>query len=347
MKNNLILTAPALRAGLLATIALSTASFAAPKATSRPAAPQTKLVAAQAHVVIANPTPDFYVRDLTPTVTPPRQLVPINRPAPSQRASTLRPSSNSLGAIRNANQLSRQAPAPAGFINSAMFYDYSPAAIYEVHTSPRFISTIALRPGERLISKAAGDTVRWVLGQTKQGEGALSQTLVFVKPIRGDLRTNIVLTTDQRTYMIEAVSHSGDAYTSIVSWNYPADQLAEQTYAASLEAAQAEQTIADVSVDKINFDYSIRSVGKAKAKPLWIPERAFDDGLKTYIQFGANLGTTEAPPLFVIGEGNQAELVNYRVQGRYYVIDRLITVAELRLGEKKQQIVRITRNGRR
>ena len=56
-----------------------------------------------------------------------------------------------------------------------------------------------------------------------------------------------------------------------------------------------------------------------------------------------HLGTTEAPPLFVIGENKQAELVNYRVQGRYYVIDRLISVAELRLGSKKQEVVRIER----
>ena len=51
----------------------------------------------------------------------------------------------------------------------------------------------------------------------------------------------------------------------------------------------------------------------------------------------------EAPPLFVIGPSGDAELVNYRVRGRFYIIDRLFDVAELRLGTKKQQIVRIER----
>ena len=50
----------------------------------------------------------------------------------------------------------------------------------------------------------------------------------------------------------------------------------------------------------------------------------------------------EAPPLFVIGEDGEAQLVNYRVAGRYYVVDRLFGAAELRLGGKKQQIVRIS-----
>lgn len=55
--------------------------------------------------------------------------------------------------------------------------------------------------------------------------------------------------------------------------------------------------------------------------------------------------TMEAPPLFVIGDSGP-ELVNYRVAGKYYVVDRLFTKAELRLGsgwgEKKVQIYRQT-----
>ncbi len=350
---------PVLRTAFLATAAFITtsATSAATNAQSAPPASQraeTQMVPAQA--VLPPPPPAIVAQAEAP---PPQRLVAINRPQPTMTAHLSRPrptgrryarsapQSGALGAISEANELSRQAPAPSGFINSAMFYDYMPGAIYEVHTSPRFITTIALRPGEQLISKAAGDTVRWVMGETHQGSGSNSQTLVFVKPIKGDLRTNIVLTTSERTYMVEAVSHNGDAYTSIVSWNYPRDQLADISTAVGAATEQANNTIADVAVDNINFDYRIKSVGKAREKPAWIPDRVFDDGSKTYIQFAPNLGTTEAPPLFVIGDKNQAELVNYRVQGRYYVVDRLITVAELRLGEKKQQIVRITRNTRR
>lgn len=274
---------------------------------------------------------------------PPRRLLPIDRPIPGTRAGR----DTSLETIGRANSLSRQAPARAGFINSAMFYDYMAGAIYEVHASPRFISTIALRPGEKLISKAAGDTVRWVMGETVQGSGPSAQTLVFVKPIKGDLRTNIVLTTDQRTYMLEAISHNSDAYTSIVTWNYPRDQLADAQTAAATVANREAQTVAtNIPIDALNFRYDIRSRGHQNGKPAWMPERVFDDGSKTYIQFPPTLVTTEAPPLFVVGEKGRAELVNYRVQGSYYVVDRLIQVAELRLGERQQQIVRITRENR-
>ena len=49
--------------------------------------------------------------------------------------------------------------------------------------------------------------------------------------------------------------------------------------------------------------------------------------------------------MFVRGEGGTAELVNYRLRGRYYVVDRLFAAAELRLGERRQQVVRIIRTG--
>ena len=51
----------------------------------------------------------------------------------------------------------------------------------------------------------------------------------------------------------------------------------------------------------------------------------------------------EAPPLFVTGADGRSELVNYRLKGHYYVVDRLFAAAELRLGERRQQVVRILR----
>jgi len=35
--------------------------------------------------------------------------------------------------------------------------------------------------------------------------------------------------------------------------------------------------------------------------------------------------------------------VNYRINGAYYIVDRLFGAAELRLGEDDQQVVRIVR----
>jgi type IV secretion system protein VirB9 len=77
--------------------------------------------------------------------------------------------------------------------------------------------------------------------------------------------------------------------------------------------------------------------------------RAFDDGRQTFIEFPPTITQGQAPPLFVLGEQGEAELVNYRMAGRYYVVDRLFARAELRLGAERQSVVRIIREdaGRR
>jgi type IV secretion system protein VirB9 len=49
------------------------------------------------------------------------------------------------------------------------------------------------------------------------------------------------------------------------------------------------------------------------------------------------------PPLWVLGQEGRAELVNYRVKGRFMIVDQLFAAAELRLGSEKQQKVQILR----
>jgi type IV secretion system protein TrbG len=246
-----------------------------------------------------------------------------------------------LHTVAVADRSSLSWPTSGAYVNATLYYDYEPGRLYTLNTSPRFLTAITLRPGEKLISKAAGDTVRWVLGETVEGAGATQQVIVLVKPIRGDLRTNIILTTDQRTYLLEAVSHDGDSYTSVVGWNYPQEEMREQLAA---RAAAEQSAVTATNVENLNFSYKVEPV-HARHGPRWEPLRVFDDGLKTYIQFPPDLASSEAPPLFLIGPHDEAQLVNYRLIGGYYVVDRLIDVAELRLGEKPQTVVRITRTG--
>lgn len=279
----------------------------------------------------------------------PAQLNIIKATATSSSAPSVRitprhrrrnPRSTVYRTVQLANSAARDYPRAGAYVNSTVYYDYEPGRIYTVQTSPQFLTVIALRPGEKLISKAAGDTVRWVLGETAQGSGPTEQVLVMLKPVRGGLHTNVVLTTDQRTYLIDASSSVGPAYTSMVGWNYPQEQMRE---IATARAAQAQTVAAGVVIDNLHFDYDIRPI--RSRRPAWEPVRVFDDGLKTYIQFPTNMAAKEAPPLFLVGRDNRAQLVNYRYVNGYYVVDRIIDVAELRLGEDKQTIVRITRTG--
>ena len=123
-----------------------------------------------------------------------------------------------------------------------------------------------------------------------------------------------------------------------VSWTYPASNLiALKARNADANAAAAMVVDQGVDLDGLRFRYRIE--GDAP----WKPQRVFDDGSKVYIQFPSGLKQGEAPPLFVIGGDGKPALVNYRVKGTTYIVDRLFAAAELRHGTAPQQVVRIVR----
>lgn len=245
-------------------------------------------------------------------------------------------------AIENARKAALQKSTSDGFINAMQVFDYMPGALYEVYSSPGYITSIILKPGERLIAKTSGDTVRWIMGETTMGSGREQRTVLIVKPLKANLSTNMMVTTDQRIYMLEMKSVRGGVYNASVTWNYPQDDFKDLASQAAMNAAREEQVIAgQVNLSDLNYNYKIESV--KGGSPDWLPVEAFDDGNKTYIRFPDRLGKTKAPVLYVLSGNGDTEIVNYRVRGNFYVIDRIIHTAELRIGSKRQQIVRVTR----
>lgn len=231
-------------------------------------------------------------------------------------------------ALTAANAAARQRPSVETFQEARQIYAYEAGALYEVYTSPNYITTILLEPGETLNTIAAGDTSRWMVTQADAEDQIEGRTIVLLKPQAAGLRTNVVLITDRRSYLIEAISQRGDTYAAQVAWTYP-------------EAARSF----GAPIDAINLNYRTRTMrGRT---PVWTPTRVFDDGARTWIEFAPEASSSDLPPLFVVtGEG--AELVNYRVldgpSGKRYLVDRIFDVAELRLGTRSPTIVRIDRN---
>jgi P-type conjugative transfer protein TrbG len=252
-------------------------------------------------------------------------LAATSADAQTRRARTPTP----VETLAAANTAARQSPTRDGFVQARHVYAYEPGAIYEVYAHPSYVSTILLEPGETLTDIAAGDTSRWMVTQADSETAEDPRTVVLVKPNASGLRTNIVLITDRRTYLIEAVAQTGAAYSAQVAWSYP----------------QAEGAAQAAPIDTINLNYRIRTI--RGSRPAWLPTRVFDDGRRTWVEFSPDVDASDLPPLFAVtGEG--AELVNYRTQqgpsGQRYMIDRIFDVAELRLGVRSPVIVRIERN---
>jgi type IV secretion system protein VirB9 len=234
-------------------------------------------------------------------------------------------------------------PTTDGFLNAIQYYDYAPGVVYTAITSPGYVTTIALRPGEKLTTAAAGDTVRWIVDSVQSGSSETAQTLLLVKPRKAGLQTNLLITTDQRIYTLDLTSVDTGVYHTMIAWNYPFGDVVMIRNQVAAQQAAAQATVATgLDLSKANFNYLILRQ-KHAATPPWCPLRTFDDGHKTYIQFPPKVTVTEAPPLFVMGRNGDAQLVNYRVKGDWYIVDRLFDKAELRLGQAPQTIVAIVR----
>lgn len=242
--------------------------------------------------------------------------------------------------IGAANAAARIEPVRDGFINAMQVYPWTDGALYQLYTSPGQITDIMLQEGEQLVGPgpvAAGDTVRWIIGDTTSGTGPAQRIHILVKPTRPDLATNLVINTDRRTYHLE-LRATQRTWMASVSWTYPADQII--ALRGQNAAAQAATPIAaGVDIGALQFRYRITG-----DSPPWRPLRAFDDGRQVFIEFPAGIAQGEMPPLFVVGPAGDGELVNYRVSGRHMVVDRLFAAAELKLGDRRsEQRVRIER----
>jgi type IV secretion system protein TrbG len=317
---------------LLASVSVAACSHAwtPPEITYDPAA------APQPAALVPEPTKEVEIVQIPTPLPLPGQLQRI----PDSGPPTPEPA-DPRARVEAANSAARVQPSRAGYFNAVQVYPYADGALYQVYTAPGQVTDIALEPGEQLVGTgpvAAGDTVRWIIGDTESGSGANRRIHILVKPTRADLRTNLIINTDRRTYHLE-LRAAERTYMASVSWSYPQDQLI--ALRRQNQRTQAGQSVATSPIDaleSLNFRYRIEG-----DHPAWRPVRAFDDGQQVFIEFPSGIAQGEMPPLWIIGAQGAAELVNYRVRGRYMVVDRLFGGAELRLGADRQRRVRIVR----
>ena len=105
-----------------------------------------------------------------------------------------------------ANDAARVQPERATFLNAIQKYAWAEGALFQVYAAPGQVTDIVLQEGEELVGPgpvAAGDTVRWIIGDTVSGAGARRRVHILVKPTRSDIMTNMIINTDRRTYHVE------------------------------------------------------------------------------------------------------------------------------------------------
>jgi type IV secretion system protein VirB9 len=221
--------------------------------------------------------------------------------------------------------------------------------------APLRVCAIELQAGEHLQSQPQiGDSRRWEITPVMSGSGLDVTPLLIVKPIEPGLETDLIVPTDRRTYVLRLISDP-NRFVSRLAFQYPVEDSlkwasfqAQQDEAKRDAQALAEQTLAkdkqagvvpmaDNALDKLYFDY------KLSGDAAFRPDRVLDDGQHTYLIYPNDGRFRELPTLLMVVNG-KTELVNFRVNGSRYIVDRLFDRAILVVGVgKKQTRVTITR----
>jgi P-type conjugative transfer protein TrbG len=250
-----------------------------------------------------------------------------------------------LEAVRVSESWQGEKNAPSPGPDGRVMYSYG-AGLPTVVCAPLRVCIIELQPGERMVGEPhIGDSVRWNISPAMYGSGEQATPVIILKPQMPALDTNLLITTDRRAYYLRLISKPED-YVARIAFAYPEDdtrkwqqKLAEEQTLAKQQKHAAEVPPAIITVEQMNFDYTIRG-GDEHSRPV----RVFDDGAKTYIQMPLELQHREAPVLLVMGKDGKGEMTNYRVKDQTYIVDRLFDRAHLVLGSgKKAQQVEISR----
>lgn len=237
------------------------------------------------------------------------------------------------------------------------FGDSAPTII----CAPLRVCDLELEPGETVQGAPhVGDAVRWKISPAVSAEGEQKVTHLIIKPTEPGLDTNLMIPTDRRTYHLRLVS-SKEKYLSRIAFEYPDNVApvwqrmmqsakvgapsgfvsASATAPASAPASASQGDLPSVVVDRINFNYKIEVIN---GKPRFKPVRVIDDGIHTFISMNDDMPVEEAPVLVLVDADGGEQMVNYRLKGNIFTIDRMVDKVALISGTgRAQQRVEITR----
>ncbi|KIO48705.1 P-type conjugative transfer protein TrbG [Nitrosospira sp. NpAV] len=276
---------------------------------------------------------------MVPHMVPPIERTALAVPAIEAAPAQIQLNDKEQRALAIVREWRNNPDKPRRSADGTVMYLYG-ATLPTLICTPLHTCAIKLQPGEVVNDVHAGDAARWRITPSMIGSGSSAITNVIVKPTDSGLTTNLIITTDRRSYTILLKSARIEWMPSI-AFDYPDEQ--ERTW-ANYKANQGRVVNASTLTTGENtaaLDFNFRLGGD---NPKWKPQRVYTDGTKTYIQFPSANFADEAPALVSLGKGASLwsgpapQLVNYRLIGDRYVVDKVLRNAALISGVGNAQV---------
>lgn len=233
-------------------------------------------------------------------------------------------------------------------INTSFVYRQND--MYRVYCRAGFLTQIQLNPDETVVYLAGGDTARWAIDEGVTGSMEGARKVIMIKPFYPDIKTNLVINTDKRSYNIFLISDK-NVFNPLINFIYPQKKVKKPTYITK-------------TVRKSIMELRINNRYKWNTKSKFAPVQVFDDGQKTYICMKNSISTGEAPVFYIkdsqtkedvlaryrvttenpifYRKNEQGQMVKYQIKtnkkNTYYIVDQLFDIGTLKLGKEKVQI---------
>jgi P-type conjugative transfer protein TrbG len=239
------------------------------------------------------------------------------------------------------------APGPRGTWTSVPYGTANPT----LHCMPLGACIVALEEGETLAGRFLSDTARWEIEPGTTGPGGRIPVLA-IKPKECGITSNLFVTTDRRVYtlLLEAPAcdpaqlsggSAGALHFDQLRFTYP-EEFARLWQEPAPPVAPGV-SIGARKVSELHFDYTWSGSRKAIE-----PKIVYDDGAKTYIVLKDEDQHREAPAVFIHGEHDSLEAVNFTpppAGGATYTVDRVVSELVLVTGPRSSEKTVIHRKG--
>lgn len=215
-------------------------------------------------------------------------------------------------------------PKGTAYDKRIQYVNYNPDDVVVIRSKVGRAVLVQLAEDERLSGDskglAAGNTGAWALN--------VSGNNIFFKPKVASPQTNLLVTTNKRTYAFDLqMSGKNRPPTYILRFRYP-DEISRQKNKAERRRREA-RTLNNLHPDKShgfrNFDYWGFG-SKALA-----PSEMWDDGRFTYLKFD---DAREMPTVFKVSSDGSESTVNSHMANDTLVIHGTSAFFHLRLGKK-------------
>ena len=210
-------------------------------------------------------------------------------------------------------------------VHSVMF---TPDAVVRFQAKPGYQSSIRFGADERIENVAVGDSASWQVTPNKRGN------YLFIKPLVAGARSNLMVITDQRTYLfdLEAVRSAQPVYS--LSFDYPAYPAPGSVRPpepvpvpdSKLAAAAAQPS------DPVKLNFGWKSSGAKSLRPA----RVFDDNRAVYLSWPENI---PLPAVLVPAPDGKESPTSYRMENGFIVVEGLPRQIIIRRGRDVATVI--------